>query len=774
MKKAKVAPSDSDLLTEEREPLRMRIKRVIDGKYATLVMACVTIWVLFGDDIRLVTTRKESDEGFFISFLICFILFVIEIILNSIVQEDYKFTFFFWLDVVATISIVPDIPYIIDPFLSIYNMHQNVVDVDWNTTAIRNTNEESYGSRVLRSIRYLRLVRIVKLYKYFMLTMSKKDQVDKKSQDNSGDMDPTELGKKLSDTITRRVIIGVLAMLLILPILQYQDVNNTMYYGLQQVFWAGRSNCKTAEEFGCYSDKALFTTKGWYDIVYRYSKSSEDTEGDKVVFPLLWLRAPDYTKGGQIHTIESVPDWDQEDDCAGKTVSSECNLRDSEMQLIVYTPDGCLNDDPKGCEELQAYARFNIRSYIKDEAQMSMFVTLFVGVILAASSVLFAYDAQKIVIKPVNKMVMVVKSLAEEPLRRDDDETRVPSRDSMLEETIDKIGSLLYMGFGKYGSKIVSQNLSENGQLNLMRIGTYKRRVIATVRIKQFTDVIDCLQEEVLVFLNKIGKIIHTCAARWGGKACRNDMGAFVIIWKSTEATEALIAMIKVVAEIQRAVDIAAYKSHPKIKPKFNDKYSVSLGIGLHIGRIVQGPIGSDHKIDAGFLSPQIEFVEKLLEYVEDFKGMSILMSEHFHSSLINQAKNYCRRIDTVLTEYDSQPFGLFTFDMDEVFLPENQRADHTEIGEVILKHDMDTYHDLAQLFILDYDISEMHKKFGEYELFDMGLEQFVKGNWSDALGLFKKYIYYKPDDGFSKSLCDFIESTPKVPDDWEGYRLFY
>ena len=773
MKKGKVAPSDTELLTEEPETLRMRIKKVIDGKYVTLVMACVTIWVLFGDDIRLVTTRKESDEGFFVSFLICFILFVLEIIINSTVQEDYKFTFFFWLDIVATFSIIPDIPYIMVPFLSIFEIEQFVVDVDWDTPSLTNTTLANYNSRVLRSIRYLRLVRIVKLYKYFMLTMSKREQVEKVKQEPT-DMDPTELGKKLSDTITRRVIIGVLSMLLILPILQYQPVNHSRYYGLQQIFWAGRSACTDESQFGCNNNKPWFTEEGWYDLIYRYSKCSEDTEGDTIKFPLLWLRAPDYMQGGQINTIESVPEWEQDEDCAGKTVPDECSYRNEEMELQVYTPHGCLYDDPKGCEELQAYARFNMRSIVKDEAQMSMFVTLFVGVILAAGSVLFAYDSQKIVIKPVNKMVMVVKTLAEEPLRRDDDDTRAPSRDNMLEETIDKIGSLLFMGFGKYGSKIISQNLVENGQLNLMRTGTYKRRVIAIVRIKQFTDVIDCLQEEVLVFLNKIGKIVHTCAARWGGRACGNDMGAFIILWKNTEATEALIAMIKVVAEIQRAVDIAAYKSHPKIKPKFNDKYAVSLGIALHIGRIVQGPIGTDHKIDAGFLSPQVEFVEKLLDYIEEFKGMSILMTEHFYGSLITQAKNNCRKVDTLLTEYDPQPFALYSFDMDEVILPENKRADHTEIGEVILKHDMDTYHDLAQLFILDYDISEMHKKFGEYELFNMGLEQFVKGNWSDALALLKKYLYYKPDDGFSNSLCDFIESTPKVPDDWEGYRLFY
>jgi len=74
---------------------------------------------------------------------------------------------------------------------------------------------------------------------------------------------------------------------------------------------------------------------------------------------------------------------------------------------------------------------------------MNMGVTCFVGMILAAASVAFANDTQKIVIKPVTKMCMIIKNLADNPLKTEEDETRAPSRESMLEETIDKIGILL-------------------------------------------------------------------------------------------------------------------------------------------------------------------------------------------------------------------------------------------------------------------------------------------------------------------------------------------
>lgn len=91
----KVAPID-DIYEEYQEGLRKKFEDVIDGKIVTISMACVTIWVLFGDDIRILNSaNKESDYIFYITYNICLALFLLEIILNSIFIHNYKFTFFF-------------------------------------------------------------------------------------------------------------------------------------------------------------------------------------------------------------------------------------------------------------------------------------------------------------------------------------------------------------------------------------------------------------------------------------------------------------------------------------------------------------------------------------------------------------------------------------------------------------------------------------------------------------------------------------------------------
>ena len=71
-----------------------------------------------------------------------------------------------------------------------------------------------------------------------------KKKLDSESDDGEQSLfmketDPSKLGKALSDTITRRVIIGVLLMLMVLPVLTYSGNDYFSDYGLRQVFWFG-------------------------------------------------------------------------------------------------------------------------------------------------------------------------------------------------------------------------------------------------------------------------------------------------------------------------------------------------------------------------------------------------------------------------------------------------------------------------------------------------------------------------------------------------------
>ena len=68
----------------------------------TIVMSLTTLFALFGDDMRVWLTTAEADPYFYIFLVISFILFSLELLINSCVVDDFKYSFFFWLDFIAT------------------------------------------------------------------------------------------------------------------------------------------------------------------------------------------------------------------------------------------------------------------------------------------------------------------------------------------------------------------------------------------------------------------------------------------------------------------------------------------------------------------------------------------------------------------------------------------------------------------------------------------------------------------------------------------------
>lgn len=77
-------------------------------------MSAITVYSLFFDDLRMVVLTLESDPIVFAVTSWCFGMFVLEIFFASICKEDYFLTFFFWLDVISTISMITDIGWVWD------------------------------------------------------------------------------------------------------------------------------------------------------------------------------------------------------------------------------------------------------------------------------------------------------------------------------------------------------------------------------------------------------------------------------------------------------------------------------------------------------------------------------------------------------------------------------------------------------------------------------------------------------------------------------------
>lgn len=71
-------------------------------------------------------------------------------------------------------------------------------------------------------------------------------------------------------------------------------------------------------------------------------------------------------------------------------------------------------------------------------------------------------------------------------------------------------------------------------------------------------------------------------------------------------ADESLITAIKIVSEIRRANQFNVYFRKSQMVQRFGSMTRPYLTFGLHLGWTVQGAIGSDSKIDACYLSPNL------------------------------------------------------------------------------------------------------------------------------------------------------------------------
>ena len=110
---------------------------------------------------------------------------------------------------------------------------------------------------------------------------------------------------------------------------------------------------------------------------------------------------------------------------------------------------------------------------------------------------------------------------------------------TLLLQTITKIGSLMRVGFGEAGANVIANVLGDSGgEINL--IGEGNGRLIHSIfgfcDVRSFTDTTECLQEEVMLFVNRIAHILHSIVVQCQGSANKNIGDAFFLTPKIGKA----------------------------------------------------------------------------------------------------------------------------------------------------------------------------------------------------------------------------------------------
>jgi class 3 adenylate cyclase len=98
----------------------------------------------------------------------------------------------------------------------------------------------------------------------------------------------------------------------------------------------------------------------------------------------------------------------------------------------------------------------------------------------------------------------------------------------------------------------------------------------------------------------------------------------------------ALMSFVLILAGIHKSKLCDSYRDNPELNKRMPN-YRVSLGFGLHIGWAIEGAIGSTFKIDASYLSPNVN-MSNILEAATKEYGTPILftgdLANHFSDKL--------------------------------------------------------------------------------------------------------------------------------------------
>ena len=237
------------------------------------------------------------------------------------------------------------------------------------------------------------------------------------------------------------------------------------------------------------------------------------------------------------------------------------------------------------------------------------------------------------------------------------------------------------------------------------------------------------------------------------------------------------MSFLKILAKVNKDPEILKYRTHQKLLQRMPN-YEVKMGFGMHLGWAIEGAIGSQFKIDASYLSPNVN-IASALEGSTKIYGVPLLISGSLYDKFSDPIKKYCRHIDTVCIKGNSRPIRLYTSDCDfSEFLPLkncDRSKNFFRRKKRLLKRSLDKQETTTEIiFNKSKEIKLMRKHFSEefYEHFELGINLYLEGEWSIAKLELEQALNYKSKDGPSISLLNFMSETAfKTPSDWKNSR---
>mmetsp|Transcript_18173 Transcript_18173/g.42486 ORF Transcript_18173/g.42486 Transcript_18173/m.42486 type:complete len:993 (+) Transcript_18173:314-3292(+) len=476
---------------------------------------------------------------------------------------------------------------------------------------------------------------------------------------------------------------------------------------------------------------------------------------------------------------------------------------------------------------------FDLRPFTSQEAMYGILTTLFVCVVLCVASLYFSNDANRLVLRPVEAMVKRVELIRDDPLvavKMADEEFKAEEQQKarqrkmsnsrrfmskvrdvvacgaaapaevmetvILERTIIKLGSLLVLGFGEAGANIIGHNMhsKDTALVDAMIAGSRVECIMGVARIQDFSTATEVLQAKVMTFVNQIAEIVHGVVDEFSGAANKNNGENFLLVWRISELDEStrmryaemsLVAFAKILGAVHRSSLLAQYRSHPGLQQRLGRHCRVNLSFGLHAGWTIEGAVGSEYKIDASYLSPNVSIAGSV-ELATLVYGVPIVVSQSVVDMCSSEMASKCRLIDCVIIRGSTDPMMLYSLDLDYSALPiddssatftwnSRQRYKARQLLDAEKARKIHPEVKLVSVFDGNKDIALMRWRYSTefLQLFNMGYQNYSEGEWKVARRLLQRTrLMLKVVDGPSEALLKHMGATKfNAPDGWQGVR---
>ena len=557
-----------------------KIKKYENSQTAIIIMLSVIVISLFFYDIRILFLPKKIRKFYLYFYYALFFYYLHDLIFRMLILENLFFTFYFWIDFIACLSMILDLDPISYPFI------QNILYPNHNNKYI-SLDQQSKIELIINMFQILRLLRVIKFYRLLNDIIKEKERqkninkimeklIERKKRFSRGNTIkqsiPTPYNQNMKEgyittnfnvnqspegyikSPQRRTNIFRLP-----PLVNDKKWEEDTRKELQKrVFKIQKINLKVTEGIlilmifivilvfliAIYLDDDNYHKESFayilmckYINIYVFKKNIQNCTFVKQF-------VNDYLLTNVLSNLPIIQvEW--KDFVIYQNLSMDLNLKHYYRRDISYIYSKDDNSTVIIISKKETSKMISI-----------MFIFRIVYIILSVSILCFLInnDIYQLIFHPLEKIGKVVDIVSKDPVgsktitelknnyehssNKKEDPNSVSYEIKIIQSAIIRISALIAINFGEAGGEILKENISSSEGLNPMLKGKRIQAIFGFCFIHNFSEINEAFQEKTMIFVNQISDIVHSCVDKFNGITNKNLGDCYLLAWKFKEKTK--------------------------------------------------------------------------------------------------------------------------------------------------------------------------------------------------------------------------------------------